>query len=69
MKKTDFLKTRILSPKELIEGIKDPIWQLSIRHPIKSIRSIMFSARYKCGKAIEGYDFFDTNGQEEWLQS
>lgn len=47
----NFIKTRIVTPRELLEGIKDPI--CGSKHP----SNIIFSARYRAGKALEGYDF------------
>lgn len=48
----NFLKTRILTPKEIVNGIKNPIFSNS-----HSVRDVLFSARYNASKAIEGYDF------------
>ena len=47
----NFFKTRILTPKEIVRGIKNPIF------PGHSIGDVLFSARYNANKAIEGYDF------------
>lgn len=47
----DFIKSRIVTPKEIAEGMKNPVFD------DKSIGSILFNARYNAGKAIEGYDF------------
>jgi hypothetical protein len=47
----DFVKTRIVTPRELLKGIKDPI--CANKPPL----NIPFSARYYAGKALEGYDF------------
>lgn len=48
----NFLKTRILTPKEIVNGIKNPIFPNS-----HSVGDVLFSARYNANKAIEGYDF------------
>ena len=46
------IKTRIVTPAEIIRGIKNPAF------PNNSIGNILFNARYNAGKAIEGYDFY-----------
>ena len=47
-----FLKTRFVTPKELLKGLRDPAV------PNKSIGAVLFNARYNALKAIDGYDFF-----------
>ncbi len=47
----DFIRTRIVTPMEIIEGMKNPVF------PNNSIANILFNARYNAVKAIEGYDF------------
>lgn len=46
-----FIRSRIVTPKEIIAGIHNPVYD------DKSIGSILFNARYNAGKALEGYDF------------
>ena len=46
-----YLKTRFLTPSEIIKGFRDPVF------PPTSLKDIIFNARYNTGKAIPGYDF------------
>lgn len=46
-----FLKSRLVTPKEILAGMKDPVY------PNASIDEILFNARYNAFKALEGYDF------------
>lgn len=46
----EYLKTRIVTPKELKAALDDP-------YPCCCIGELIFMARYIAGKAIEGYDF------------
>jgi len=46
-----YIKSRIVSPRALIEAIKKPI------NNDYRIGNVIFSAIYYSGKAIEGYDF------------
>lgn len=46
-----YIMSRLVSPKMLMEAIKNPI------NNDRQIGNILFSARYYSGKAIEGYDF------------
>ncbi len=50
-----YIKTRILSPKQIIYGFKH--WREMFN--TFSIRNALFCARYEAGpsKCIEGYDF------------
>lgn len=48
-----FLKTRLVSPKQIKEAIKD--YDLNLKE--ESLSSILFNARYHALKAIDGYDF------------
>ncbi len=48
----EFIRSRFVTPREIINGMKDPAV------PNRSIGAILFNARYKALKAIEGYDFF-----------
>ncbi len=50
----DFLKTRFLTPSEIINGYKAPLFEFSSKN---RVGKLIFSARYNAGKAIEGYDF------------
>ena len=55
----EFLKSRILTPKEIINAIKDP------DIPNYPLSSLIFFARYKALKAIPGYDFTDSYPEDE----
>lgn len=52
----DFIKTRLVTPREIMEGIKEPVYRNT------SIGRILFNARYRAGKALEGYDFMTVRG-------
>jgi hypothetical protein len=46
-----YLKSRIVTPKEFMAGLKSDICSNSC------LGAILFKARYEAGKAIVGYDF------------
>ncbi len=48
-----FLKTRIVTPRQIKETIKD--YNLNLKE--ETISSILFNTRYHAFKAIDGYDF------------
>lgn len=50
---TEFIRTRLLTPKELWDGFKTPVF------PPTSLGRILFNARYQSGKALEGWDYVD----------
>ena len=47
----DFIHSRIVTPAMIREAFVNPAV------PNNSISNILFNARYKEGKALEGYDF------------
>ena len=49
-----YIKSRIITPAQLIRGFKNPVC------PPTSIGAILFNARYNAGpeKCIVGYDFY-----------
>ncbi len=61
-----YLKTRLVTPRELLNGFRNPVYHLRrtgkdgrLHLDRKWFGMMLFNARYNALKAIDGHDFWD----------